>query len=833
MQCTTEWKRWYRSGGEIAHTAAVLGLVLMTVMGKPVEGIAGWVAYPPRVIELGSQRKERNKRCERMAWRAGWAWMRRSWKVVAIRSGTLLILSHLNGRQKWAWVSVLPWVVWVWRGLGVAWPGLGQQVLYRALGRVWEEVSRWALVGLGVMWLVEQASARRQSTRVLPMGMCLGVVRERKPSVEVKGDEEGWYHVQLKGKFELHVNGKVAVYKRVLIIFLGLLEVAGEKRGGRRTRDGRTPFVRQEQMAEWFGVPQPHISRWNKYWLERDWRGLLSQWWGEVLTEEVRRRVIGSWVQRPWWTAERLWQHLRAQGIRITLRQVKQIAQESGWSAVRQSLKKVYQVSAEIFRPRDEWLVKQLLAQMEGLVRQLEALGGLTTERQMALADLEAQCAELGLRPADPVRPLPWLLQMEQLLLGQWERVDDGTVRCIYCGTTDVSRKSRKPRVKRYVDEQGNEREVEVYRYYCHNPACKYKTFTNLPPNLIPHSKWTLNHHLAALQQYEWSHSVYRCTSQMLGVSKMTVYRWVSAFGYQLLPVAALFGVVRSSGVVGVDEKFVLVPKTCGERGRTNDKAGEKMERWMYVYLAVDSYTYDLLHVEIYPYNTKQSACAFLLALRAKGYRPHVIVTDLRADYRDVVAQVFPKATHHTCIFHALQDVHKHLEDAYGSGYAERHPHVAALRDDIDRIFDARTKRTAWRRYEAVLALRQAFVSQTPDAAAVFDFLERHWPTLVNAIESQHIPATNNATEQVIRIFNQHYKTFCGFESIETARVYLAVFEKVYRFTPFSDDAQERIRGKCPLELAGYEVRKLPMAHLFRGLALQWPASAFQEVSLT
>jgi hypothetical protein len=50
--------------------------------------------------------------------------------------------------------------------------------------------------------------------------------------------------------------------------------------------------------------------------------------------------------------------------------------------------------------------------------------------------------------------------------------------------------------------------------------------------------------------------------------------------------------------------------------------------------------------------------------------------------------------------------------------------------------------------------------------------------------------------------------------------------EKVYCFTPFSDDAQERIR-KCPLELAGYEVQNLPMTLLSRGLALQWPAAAF------
>jgi hypothetical protein len=41
----------------------------------------------------------------------------------------------------------------------------------------------------------------------------------------------------------------------------------------------------------------------------------------------------------------------------------------------------------------------------------------------------------------------------------------------------------------------------------------------------------------------------------------------------------------------------VLVPK--------NDKPEEKMKRWMYVYVAVDCYTYDLLHIDIYPYNTK------------------------------------------------------------------------------------------------------------------------------------------------------------------------------------------------------------------------------------
>ena len=141
----------------------------------------------------------------------------------------------------------------------------------------------------------------------------------------------------------------------------------------------------------------------------------------------------------------------------------------------------------------------------------------------------------------------------------------------------------------------------------------------------------------------------------------------------------------------------------------------------------------------------------------------------------------------------------EHAREVYGTNYTETNPEVERLLGESDRIFDARTKRTARRRYEKVLAQREIFVAHTPDAAAIFDFLEHRWPYLVNTIESHSVPTTNNATEQVIRIFTQHYKTFCGFESIESARLYLGVFEKVYRFTPFSDDAQERIRGKCPL----------------------------------
>lgn len=71
------------------------------------------------------------------------------------------------------------------------------------------------------------------------------------------------------------------------------------------------------------------------------------------------------------------------------------------------------------------------------------------------------------------------------------------------------------------------------------------------------------------------------------------------------MPTVAGGGPVRGGEVqwvVGIDEKYVLVPK--------NDKPAGKMRRWMYLYFAVDVYTYDLLHIAIYPYSDKDSAQA-------------------------------------------------------------------------------------------------------------------------------------------------------------------------------------------------------------------------------
>jgi transposase-like protein len=679
-------------------------------------------------------------------------------------------------------LTCLPWLVWILQLAGRWWPWLARQPEWRWALRLGQRLT-WSTTA-AYLGLALATGLRVVITGQLPdwhgpaldltgwpvWGLGCVAVESNQPEVTVTADGEGGYTATLSGQFRLHIAGDDPFRKRLLALFLRQLEIAPDRRAGRRTRDGRTPFVRQQTLAEQLGVPQPDLSRWEHYLLDGDWRRLLSQHAPEILTVELQQQVIDLWAHWPNWSVDEVHAWLVDHGLAITRSQVEQAAHDSGWQVVRRQLGRLCVQAGQELRLREGWLVGELLAQHQALLDRLAAGQGLTPEERLDAAALQAASAAAGLTARPPIQAKPWLVRVEGVLFGPWETVTDGRVRCLYCHSTQVGRKSNQPRRKRFLDEQGQVQTVEVYRYYCHNPACARGSFTALPLGLVPYSRHRLEVHVLALQGYAWYRSCYRRTAQALAIQSLTCYRWVSAFGHDLLPMAALFGVVRSSGVVGVDEKWVKVPKS--------DKPEGKMRQWMYVYLAVDVHTYDLLHIAIYPHNHAASAQAFLLALRAKGYQPRVIVTDLRRDYAAVIQAVFPHAEHHECIFHALQEVHRSLRDVYGPDYAERQSEAAALKQAVDDIFATRTRRTAVKRYGVVMSLRESTVRQTPGAAVVFDFLERHWPTLVNGIESDLIPTTNNAVELVIRRFDQHYQNFCGFESLETAHVFLGVFEK-------------------------------------------------------
>ncbi len=827
MQGTIGRRKAQLLPGAVWHGLVIVSVIGLALLGQVVPEQAGWVVDGGG--PGGGVRGRGQAGCadggEGGVPVAVWLQLAQCGQVALLRSLLLWGLWLWSGRVGPGWLRLWPWLIWLGQGVALCWPALRRRQGWCALVRWLTQGQQWLIwsyVGLGLVgWLGQGWGGVGGPVRgpgagpPLLLGAGCLVCGGEEPQVTVERQADGGYQATLCGHFTLQVAGDNVFRMRLLLLFLSLLTRPGPQRKGRRTRDGRTPFVTEMQLADWFGMPHPVVSRLYKYWLNADWANLLSLHSAEVLTAELVQRIVAVCASFPWWDGAAVRQHLRAQGVAVSLAQVEQAMTQSGWTQLRETLFARYDLGGPSLQLRDGWLVGQLLAQVRDLLARLEAGQPATPEQRLAVSDLQQVAAAAQGVVAPALKAEPWLLRVEQVLFGPWQTVVDGLVHCPTCGSTEVKRKGHKPRLKKYYDAHHQVQQVAVYRYFCGNPQCQTQTFTDLPAGLLPYSRYRTETHLLAVQMYAWGYATYRRTGTALGVASLTAWRWVSAWGCDLLPVAALFGLVRSSGVVGVDEKYVLVPK--------NDKPEGEMRRWMYVYLAVDVWTYDLLHIAIYANKDDANAEAFLLALRAKGYHPQVIVTDLRQDYGPLIARVFPQAVHHLCIFHALQDLQTHLKDVYGPNYAAKYPAAEQLKQRIYAIFDADTPALAAERYAAVLALRQDYIQARPEASKIFDFLERHWPKLANSIGSPTIPATNNTVELVIRRFDQHYQNFCGFESLAHAQRYLAVFEKLYRFTPFSQDAQPRIRGKSPLQLAGYDVANLPMSTLGAGLSIIWP----------
>jgi len=81
--------------------------------------------------------------------------------------------------------------------------------------------------------------------------------------------------------------------------------------------------------------------------------------------------------------------------------------------------------------------------------------------------------------------------------------------------------------------------------------------------------------------------------------------------------------------------------------------------------------------------------------------------------------------------------------------YVETYPELFRLRQPMDHLFGAQTRRTVDKRYCALMERRDSLVLAVPRLAPIFDSLVRHYPLLVaqRAYDHPLIPLTNNDTE--------------------------------------------------------------------------------------
>ena len=759
-----------------------------------------------------------------------WPFLVQSGLRVLARELLLLGLLHLSGGWAWApWsrgVLLLP----VLQMLGAVWilgHPLSTHPAILGLGSRWLQRA----YQLTLVWLLVSAAAQlfrplHGSLTGLFCAVGLGTLQAEPlsdvsatpahPEIQVTATGENHYCVTLRGAFTLVWEPRDSFERWLLILFLRRLCRVGEEH----------PYLTQQQVGAALGVSPSEVSVWERHVREHSWHYLSDRFRHALHSllpdAELSQAILKVWVPAFWLSAWDVRDRLIQLGVlpnreALAVDALYVLAHHTGFQIVRDVLLERFDLQGGHIMAREHWWLEKLLALNERLIHQLERGERFSPQE---LVEIEALRLKSPEKPADAEAP-PLAALLKNALFAPPPKTAPAPpepVHCTYCDSDQVAPKSKTPRLRTLIDEFGVKQVVEVLRFYCHNPACPYRSFTHLPPGILPHSPYPVQVRLLAVEVYVQLLSTYRRSARMFTVKASTVYHWVASVSPAALCLAAYLGVVRTTGIVGVDDKWIKVcsPSAVRLHG-TRPRAV-----WRYVYVAVDAYSLDLLAIQVYPTHSDESVRLFLLELKAKGVRPRVVVSDLDPAYGRMLPLVFPQAVHHECIFHAIQNALNQMTQVYGRNYLEKVPDTAPLHEAITHLFHAQTQKTVHKRFAGLMEMRSGYVTHTPEIACVFDSLERHFPKLVNAIESPDIPSTNNATELVIRRFDQHYQSMCGFDSIESAQVYLRLFELVYRITPFADDGRPAIRGKCPLELAGYDLKALPIADFF--INLQLPA---------
>ncbi len=275
--------------------------------------------------------------------------------------------------------------------------------------------------------------------------------------------------------------------------------------------------------------------------------------------------------------------------------------------------------------------------------------------------------------------------------------------------------------------------------------------------------------------------------SRFFGVHKTTIMRWLTPLAQVNWQAAVQHSKRFFSGTVAIDEKWVKV-------------AGV----WWYLFAAVDHVSGFPLHVALLPSNARPYCQAFLLQLKALGYQPKVIITDGWDAYIKAIAAVFPHAQHLLCRFHALRAAFRRLRAQVPAG-----PLRQAVAAQFQVLFHTPGKRTVQRRLATLK-------DQTADGPAqgVVTRLMAKLPKLLPAVGSTWRPTTSNAVERFFGAFDRFYQLKGPFQHEASAHKHVALFMLGYVFKTASAGAAAARQGRCPLQVAGYEVDTIPLFHL-------------------
>jgi len=273
-------------------------------------------------------------------------------------------------------------------------------------------------------------------------------------------------------------------------------------------------------------------------------------------------------------------------------------------------------------------------------------------------------------------------------------------------------------------------------------------------------------------------------TEHGIQVALTTVMRWLKKAGEECVRAFDLCTLEDWSQPLCIDEKWIKV------RGD-----------WNYAFTAAGTGITDLLAVDLFHHKDRQAMKTFLLQVKAMGFRPRSVITDLLLGYETVVGEVFPHSKYSQCVLHAARDarriVRQSLPEDGEQGWRKR------LTRAIRVLFASTSSTQVKKRYARFMQLKD----RAPKAVqSVFDMVQKYYPKLCQLVVNRDLPRTTNAVERAISELEYCYHHTKGFSSFYHAQFFLKAFQVYYRlrklhFGPF--------RMKSRLELKGNPLGRL------------------------
>jgi transposase-like protein len=595
-------------------------------------------------------------------------------------------------------------------------------------------------------------------------------------------------------RVELDVTD-VSSLEAEIVRLCGLKTISGHK------------YVIQQQIGQLFGISRQMINR-RKQLVQR--HGLLTLLKGdyatEVLRAEVKQRIMELVISNWYRSDEQIANTLIEEGWvnKISVGSVHNAIKEMDGCKVRKLMRQMIckaNVNGNQFSSR--YLSDRLFELLDRVMLQLGEKSHPYLEQYQNLQTFSKDYLK------DPVTPQPAAsvektkYQRDQayhrvnlardqkrrkqtllnIVYGDWQAHGQGQreIICPDCNSDHVHYKFKRDR--QFRDQQGVKHRGDLaWIYRCDNPYCKTKYFTSLPPGLELWARYVTKAKRKGLKLvFHVRGSLRRSTDylnseQGITISWSCLFHWIRKAGAECPLFEDIFPLSWSKRLI-VDEKYIKLYK-----------------EWIYLYVAVDEQTGEPLHLQVMPHKGADSVHLFLLQLKALGYYPDTIVTDLCPDYPAIVNRVFPQAYHHQCVFHAERAA-KRLVDNYLSDQ-QHNADKQNLKKQIRAVFKQRKAMDLKAVYGKLMRSRIDYPS---DASPVFDMLQSYYPILLKCITDHNIPKTSNAVENLIKEFDLKYCTTMGYSSIEAIREFAKAYLIYLRLCPRSEGNG---KGFSPAQLA-------------------------------